>query len=259
MPQPRERPLLSLQRISKRFGHIEALSDVDLDVPAGCVTAILGDNGAGKSTLLKIIAGALEPDEGKILLDSRPVRLSSPRIANELGVQAVYQDLALCDNLSILLNVFLGRERVRARLPIVGGLLAADAMRNQAAHFLNELAIELPPVGTEVGRLSGGQRQAVAIARALLFRPRLLLLDEPTAALGSTQTNRLRALIGSLRDQGVGIVLITHNVAEALRIADRFVIFRRGRVAARMDSGTVSSEEILDSIAGDGGGAGREW
>jgi D-xylose transport system ATP-binding protein len=259
MRAPHERALLSLHGICKRFGHVEALRDVDFDVSGGCVTAVLGDNGAGKSTLLKIIAGVLEPDSGEIQFDSRPVRLSSPRIANNLGIQAVYQDLALCDNLSILLNVFLGRERRLATIPLLGGLLAVDVMQDEAAHFLNELAIELPPLWTEVGSLSGGQRQAVAIARALLFRPRLLLLDEPTAALGSRQTDRFRSLMGSLRDQGVGVLLVTQNLAEALRLADRFVILRHGRVASKLDGGTLGAEEILDAIAGDAGSRQRGW
>ena len=248
-----ERPLLSVRGVSKRFGYVDALRDVDLDVPSGCVTAVLGDNGAGKSTLLKIVSGVLQPDSGEIRFDSHRVSFSSPRAANDLGIQAVYQDLALCDNLSILLNIFLGRERRLVRIPWLGGLLAFDRMQDEAARFLAELAIELPPLSTEVGSLSGGQRQAVAIARALLWGSRLVLLDEPSAALGSAQTDRLRRLIRTLRDQGVGVLLITHNLVEAFLVADRFVIMRRGRIAATLDAGRVSSQDVLDAMTGDPG------
>ncbi len=246
-----ERPLLSVRGICKRLGDVEALREVDLDVPSGRVTAILGDNGAGKSTLLKIISGVLQPDAGEIEFDSRRVRLSSPRIANELGIEAVYQDLALCDNLSVLLNIYLGRERRGAKIPLLGGLLAFDVMEDLAARSLAELAIELPSLWTEVGKLSGGQRQAVALARALLWRPRLLLLDEPTAALGSKQKDRVRRLVRTLRDQGVAVLLITHNLAEAIHVADHFVIIRHGRIVARFDADQVNARGVLEAIAGD--------
>src|SRR5271165_5009787 len=248
-----ERPLLSARGICKRFGYIEALRDVDLDIPSGCVTVLLGDNGAGKSTLLKIISGVVQPDSGEIWFDTRLVNFSSPKAANDLGIEAVYQDLALCDNLSILLNIFLGRERLLVRIPWLGGFLAFDTMQDEAARFLAELAIELPPHSTEVGSLSGGQRQAVAIARALLWGSRLVLLDEPSAALGSAQTDRLRRLIRTLRDQGVGVLLITHNLVEAFLVADRFVIMRRGQIAATLDAGRVSSQDVLDAMTGDPG------
>ena len=249
------RPLLSVRGVSKRFGYVEALRDIDLDVPSGCVTAVLGDNGAGKSTLLKIISGVLQPDSGEIRFDSRRVNFSSPKLANDLGIQAVYQDLALCDNLSILLNIFLGRERRRITIPCLGGLLAFDVMQDEAARLLAELAIELPPLSTEVSSLSGGQRQAVAIARALLWGSRLVLLDEPTAALGSAQTDRLRRLIRTLTDQGVAVLLITHNLVEAFLVADRFVVMRRGKIAAVLDAGLVSSQDLLDAMTGDPGDA----
>jgi D-xylose transport system ATP-binding protein len=249
-----ERPLLSVRGICKRLGHVEALREVDLDVPSGRVTAVLGDNGAGKSTLLKIISGVLQPDAGEIQFDSRRVRLSSPRIANKLGIEAVYQDLALCDNLSVLLNIYLGRERRGARIPLFGGLLAFDVMHEEAARYLAELSVELPSLWSEAGRLSGGQRQAVAIARALLWRPRLLLLDEPTAALGSKQTDSVRRIIRTLRDQGVAVLLITHNFTQAIHMADRIVVMRHGRIASRFDAGQIDAQQLLEAITGEPAG-----
>jgi D-xylose transport system ATP-binding protein len=251
------RPLVSVRGVSKRFGEIEALRDVSLEITAGSVTAVLGDNGAGKSTLLKVISGALQPDMGAIFVDSRPVRFPSPKAANDLGIETVYQDLALCDNLSILLNIFLGRERRLVSVPWLGGLLAFEAMQREAIRLLTELAIDLPPVWTEVDRLSGGQRQAVAIARALLWGSRLLLLDEPTAALGAPQSDKLRSLIRTRREQGVGVLLITHNLDEAFRIADRFIIMRHGRVAATLVTGNISSQEVLREMTGASSGAQR--
>ena len=192
--------LLELRKMSKRFGAVQALTDVDLSVQAGRVTALVGDNGAGKSILIKIISGIVDADSGTYQFDHRPVRVDSPQAASALGIATIYQDLALCDNLDVVANLFLGHEEIGARL------LDETDMEQQATGVLRRLAVRIPSVRTQVASLSGGQRQSVAIARSLLGKPRVLLLDEPTAALGVAQTAQVLNLIRTLRDQGLAVV-----------------------------------------------------
>jgi D-xylose transport system ATP-binding protein len=207
--------------VSKRFGAVEALRGVDFEVDAGEVVALVGDNGAGKSTLVKIIAGIYQPDEGELYFDREPVEIKSPREASELGIATVYQDLALCDNLDVVANIFLGRELVADGLGLAMRQLDEITMEQRSLELLQQLSVTIPSVRSEVGTLSGGQRQQVAVARSLVGDPKLVLLDEPTAALGVPQKRQVQALIRRLREQGLGVVVISHNLAEVFEVADR--------------------------------------
>jgi D-xylose transport system ATP-binding protein len=214
--------VLSLRGISKNFGAVSALTDIDLDVHAGEVVALVGDNGAGKSTLVKILAGVHQPSSGSITFRGKPVTLDDPSVALDLGIATVFQDLALCENLDVVANIFLGRELSAARLDEV-------AMEVRAWTLLNELSARIPSVREPVASLSGGQRQTVAIARSLLLEPKLILLDEPTAALGVAQTAEVLDLIERVRDRGLGVIIISHNMEDVRAVADRIVVLRLGR------------------------------
>jgi ABC-type sugar transport system ATPase subunit len=234
-------PLLRLRGVSKSFGPVRALADVDLDVPAGAVTALAGDNGAGKSTLIKCIAGIHAPDAGDILWEGRPVALHNPADAAALGIQTVYQDLALCDNLDIVQNMFLGRERLRR------GQLDDVSMEQAAAHTLTDLAVTtVGSVRQTVGSLSGGQRQSVAIAKAVLWESRLVVMAEPTAALGVAQTTMVLDLVRTLARRGHAVLLITHNMLNLLDVADRVAIMRQGRVVDVRDRAGVDERILVD-------------
>jgi D-xylose transport system ATP-binding protein len=250
-PRPRtETPVLSIRGVSKRFGAVQALHDVDFEVHAGEVVALVGDNGAGKSTLVKIIAGIHQPDTGEFYFDGEPVELDSPREASELGIATVYQDLALCDNLDVVANLFLGREQ------IVGGPLSVTrqldeiAMELRSHELLEQLAVTIPSVRSEVGTLSGGQRQQVAVARSLLGDPKLVLLDEPTAALGVAQTRQVLALIKRLREHGLGVVVISHNLTDVFQVADRIFVLRLGEVAGNFVARETSRAEVVAAMTG---------
>jgi D-xylose transport system ATP-binding protein len=238
-------PLLALRGVSKRFGAVQALKDVDFEANEGEVTALVGDNGAGKSTLIKVIAGINLMDEGELRFDGRPVRLHGPKDASALGIATVYQDLALCDNLDVVANLFLGRE-------VVGGprLLREVSMEREASGVLKRLAVRIPSVRTQVASLSGGQRQSVAIARSMLGKPRMVILDEPTAALGVAQTAQVLELIRTLREQGLAVVVISHNLNDVFQVADRIVVLRLGRKVATLDSDKTSSDEVVAAITG---------
>ena len=217
-------PLLRLVGVGKNFGPVRALTDINLDVPIGQVTALVGDNGAGKSTLIKTIAGIWTQDHGEILWEGKPVRLHSPKDAADLGIATVYQDLALADNLDIVQNMFLGREPVRH------WVLDETRMEKEAKRTLADLSVvTVRSVRQPVGSLSGGQRQAVAVARAVLREARLVILDEPTAALGVTQTRVVLDLIRRLRDQGIAVLVISHNLNDVQAVADRVAVLRLGR------------------------------
>jgi ABC-type sugar transport system ATPase subunit len=220
-------PLLELRGIGKNFGPVRALSDIDLTVPAGKVTALVGDNGAGKSTLIKTISGIWQPDDGQILWKGRPVHLHSPKAATELGIATVYQDLALCDNLDIVQNMFLGREEVKHwQLNEIGMELAAK----QTLADLSVVTVR--SIRQPVGSLSGGQRQAVAVAKAVMQNAQLVIMDEPTAALGVTQTKVVLDLIETLSGRGIAVLVISHNLTDVMNSADRVAVLYLGRMAA---------------------------
>jgi D-xylose transport system ATP-binding protein len=237
-------PVLELASVSKRFGAVEALVDVDLALHAGEVVALLGDNGAGKSTLVSVATGVSPADSGEIRWQGRSVTIRHPRAAKALGIVAVYQDLALCGNLDVVANLFLGAEETS------GGLLDAAAMERRARDLFGALSVQLPSLHAPVASLSGGQRQAVAIARSMLGDPRLVILDEPTAALGVAQTAHVLDLIERLRDQRLAVLLVTHNLADVRAIADRAVVLRLGRNAGDYSVADTSQQEIVASILG---------
>ena len=237
--------LLELRKVSKRFGAVQALTEVDFSAQAGQVTALVGDNGAGKSTLIKIISGIVDADSGTYQFDHRTVRVDSPQAAGALGIATIYQDLALADNLDVVANLFLGHEEVSGVR-----LLDETDMEQQAAEVLRRLAVRIPSVRTQVASLSGGQRQSVAIARSLLGKPRVLLLDEPTAALGVAQTAQVLNLIRTLRDQRLAVVVISHNLADVFAVADTIVVLRLGRQVGVMDDRQTSSGEVVTAITG---------
>ncbi len=244
---PSSEPLLALNGYSKSFGAVDALKDVDLEVHAGEVVGLVGDNGAGKSTLIKAIAGVQPADEGETLFAGQSVSLNSPQAATGLGIATVYQDLALCENLDIVANLYLGQEVVD------GGphVLNETAMEQKTEELLASLGVTtIRSVRTEVARLSGGQRQAIAIARSLLGDPKLVLLDEPTAALGVVQTKHILELIERLSDRGLGVIVISHNLADVFEVADRATVLRLGRIAGDYKIGDSSHEEIVAAITG---------
>jgi D-xylose transport system ATP-binding protein len=242
-------PLIELKSVSKYFGSVIALNGVSFDVREGEVHCLLGDNGAGKSTLIKAISGAQPPDSGSATWDGRQVRLNTPHDATSLGVATVYQDLALAENLDVVANLFLGQEVV-ATIPGVH-VLDETAMEKKAVELLSSLGVTtLRSVRTEVGMLSGGQRQAVAIARSLLGDPQLVMLDEPTAALGIVQTAQILKLIERLRERGLGVIVISHNLANVFEVSDRIAVLRLGRMAATFKSDEATREEIVASMTG---------
>ncbi len=236
-----DEPLLRLVGVGKNFGPVRALTDINLDVPQGQVTALVGDNGAGKSTLIKTIAGIWTQDAGEILWEGKPVRLHSPKDASALGIATVYQDLALADNLDIVQNMFLGREPVRH------WVLDETTMEKDAKRTLADLSVvTVRSVRQPVGSLSGGQRQAVAVARAVLRQARLVILDEPTAALGVTQTRVVLDLIRRLKDQGIAVIVISHNLNDVQSVADRVAVLRLGRMAAVGPLSEFDAQSIVD-------------
>ena len=235
--------VLSLRGVSKSFGSVNALTGIDLDVAAGEVVAVVGDNGAGKSTLVKVLAGVHRADTGEITIRGRSVDIADPATAIQLGIATVFQDLALCENLNVVENLFLGRELSPGRLNEVG-------MEVRSWELLRQLSARIPTVRIPVASLSGGQRQTVAIARSLLGDPRLVILDEPTAALGVAQTAEVLDLIERLRERGLGVVMISHNMEDVRAVADRVVVLRLGRNNGVFDVESVSSEDIVAAITG---------
>jgi D-xylose transport system ATP-binding protein len=236
--------VLSMQGVSKRFGAVQALKDIELDVRAGEVVALVGDNGAGKSTLVKTIAGVYSPDEGHMTFDGKPVSVSNPAEAQHLGIATVFQDLALCDNLDVVGNLFLGRELHHHRA------LDEVEMERQSWKLLRQLSAKIPSVRIPVASLSGGQRQTVAIARSLLGEPKVVMLDEPTAALGVAQTAEVLNLVERLRERGLGVILISHNMADVMAVADRVAVLRLGRNNGVFHVSQTSSQDIIAAITG---------
>jgi D-xylose transport system ATP-binding protein len=251
-------PLLELRGVSKRFGAVQALTGVDFDVRAGEVVGLVGDNGAGKSTLVKVMSGIYVADEGEYRFEQRARSVSSPVDATALGVATVYQDLALCDNLDVVANLFVGHEEVSRGPGRVVRELDEASMEQQAAELLKTLTVTLPSVRAEVGLLSGGQRQSVAIARSLIGEAKIVLLDEPTAALGVQQTAQVLALIKRLRERGLGVVVISHNLADVFEVVDRIFVLRLGRKAGVYDVGDTTREQVVATITGAEFGNGEE-
>jgi D-xylose transport system ATP-binding protein len=239
-----ETPLLELKGISKSFGSVQALTDVDLVVHRGEVVALVGDNGAGKSTLIKTIAGIHGADSGEIIFEGEPVHISGPKDAAHLGIEVVYQDLALCDNLDVVQNMFLGRE---AR--DVFQRLKEPVMEQKTAETLKTLRVTtIRSVRQAVATLSGGQRQSVAVARAVMWNSKLVILDEPTAALGVAQTEQVLELVGRLAQQGLAVILISHNLHDVFEVGDRIFVLRLGRNAGVFDRKTTTQEAVVHAI-----------
>jgi D-xylose transport system ATP-binding protein len=236
--------VLSLAGINKRFGAVQALTDVSMQVRAGEVVALVGDNGAGKSTLVKVISGVYQPDEGDITFAGKKVSVAGPAAAQSLGIATVFQDLALCDNLDVVANLFLGQER------LAGPIMDEVEMEKEAWRLLRTLSAKIPSVRIPIAALSGGQRQTVAIARSLVGNPKVVMLDEPTAALGVAQTAEVLNLIERLRDTGLGVILISHNMADVQAVADRIVVMRLGRNAAEFNVEEATTAELVAAITG---------
>ncbi|MFB8006719.1 ATP-binding cassette domain-containing protein [Nocardia sp. NPDC058058] len=236
-------PLLQITGLNKSFGPVHVLHDVDLTVPAGEVTALVGDNGAGKTTLVKCVAGIHPSDSGEVRFRGEPAHLRGPKDAAALGIEVVYQDLALADNLDIVANMFLGRERGKP------WLLDEASMEEAARTTLASLGVRtVKSVRTPVASLSGGQRQTVAIAKAVLWNSNLVLLDEPTAALGVAQTRQVLDLVRRLAEQGLGVVLISHNLADVFEVADRIAVLYLGRMAAQVRTADVTHSQVVELI-----------
>jgi D-xylose transport system ATP-binding protein len=251
-------PVLALKGVSKSFGPVQALSDVDFEVHPGEVVALVGDNGAGKSTLVKTIAGIHAPDAGAISFEGSEVTIQGPSDAVDLGIATVYQDLALCDNLDVVENLFLGREeKVDGPVGFLGQLDEVE-MEKRTGELLENLAVTITDVRNEVGTMSGGQRQQVAIARSLLGEPKLVMLDEPTAALGVRQTAQVLELVKRLRERGYGVVVISHNLADVFEVADRIYVLRLGREVGDFRAGEVSQDKVVAAITGASGNGGGQ-
>jgi simple sugar transport system ATP-binding protein len=241
-------PILEVREISKRFGGVHALEKVSLDLHAGEVLALAGDNGAGKSTLIKTISGVHKPDEGVISYDGNPVTFENPQQARDHGIETIYQDLALADNLDAGANVFLGREVMKRVL----GLPVVDRkrMRKEAAETLRVLDILINRLDLPLRSMSGGQRQAVAIGRAIHWKAKVLIMDEPTAALGVPEQRKVKALVRSLKQSGVGVIFISHNLGDIFDVCDRIVVLRRGIVAGERWISNTNPDEIVRLMVG---------
>jgi D-xylose transport system ATP-binding protein len=243
-------PVLELRGVSKRFGAVQALSDVDFEVYAGEVVGLVGDNGAGKSTLIKSIAGIHPIDTGQIIFEGEVVTINDPQDAARLGIETVYQDLALCDNLDVIANLYLGREATQAIIPKAVETLDEVSMEKRAISVLRGLSVSIPNVRTLIASLSGGQRQSVAVARAVMWNSKVVLLDEPTAALGVAQSRQVLDLIRRLRDQGLAVVVISHNLADVFDVADRIIVLRLGQRVGTFQIKTTSREQVVAAITG---------
>ena len=242
-PAPDLHQVLALEGINKSFGAVAALTDIHLTVASSEVVAVVGDNGAGKSTLVKVLSGVHAPDSGTIRFAGDTVTLPSPQASIDRGIATVFQDLALCDNLDVVANLFLGQEKRKFNLDEIG-------MEVRSWELLRQLSAKIPSVRIPIASLSGGQRQTVAIARSLLGDPKLIILDEPTAALGVAQTAEVLNLIERLRERGLGVILISHNMEDVKAVADRVVVLRLGRNNGEFNVGHVSTEEIIAAITG---------
>jgi simple sugar transport system ATP-binding protein len=243
-------PLLTARQITKRFGHVQALREADFDVYPNEVVALIGDNGAGKSTLIKILSGTLHPDAGEIWFEGERVTIGSPLAARHLGLETVYQDLSLAPELTPAANLFLGREELRPGVLGRLGFLDNGTMERKATEALATLGIGLQNTATQVANLSGGQRQSVAVGRAVTWASKVVFMDEPTAALGVVQSQRVLELIRRVRDSGISVVLISHNMPQVLDVADRIEVLRLGRRVARFVAREATMEELVGAMTG---------
>ena len=248
---PGREPVLQVECLSKSYGGVKALTDVSLELHAGEVLALIGDNGAGKSTLVKCLSGVLAPDSGHIRLNGTEVRIDSPRDAHALGVETVYQDLALVETLDVASNLFLNRELI-SRRPLLRNLIWLDKRRmyRESEEILRSLRIRVPSVRQEVTHLSGGQRQAIAIGRAVAWGRHIVLMDEPAAALGVTQAEQVLDLVRTLRDQGVAVLFISHNMQQVIDLCDRAVVLRHGRRVADVPIAQSNARDLVDLLTG---------
>ena len=246
----RAQPILQARGIVKRFGHVEALRGVDFDAHAGEITALIGDNGAGKSTLVKILSGVYGPTDGTLLVDGQPVRFGSPSDAHALGIETVYQDLSVCQDLTPSANMFMGREAVRPGLLGRLGFLDNATMRRESALAFQKLKVQLKDMDAPIASLSGGQRQSVAICRAAMWAKRVVFMDEPTAALGVVQTARTLDLVRRIRDTGIAVVLISHNMRDVIQVADTVEVLRLGKRIATMRNDGLSVADLVGAMTG---------
>jgi len=241
--------LLETRDVVKRFGGLTAVDGVSLSLGEGEVLALLGDNGAGKSTLIKVISGVYEPDEGQLLVGGKPVAIRSPRDALALGIETIYQDLALAENLNVPSNIFLGRERMRKYLGLID-TLDHPTMHAESKKVLDRLDIHIPSLKSTIRTLSGGQRQAVAISRSIYWDARILIMDEPTAALGIAEQRKVLSLVRTLKDQGLGIILISHQMYDVYEVADRIAVMRRGKLVGERLVKDTTPDEVVGLIVG---------
>jgi len=241
--------VLLVRGLTKRFGGLTAVDRVDLDVRPGEVVGLLGDNGAGKSTLIKMISGVYHPDEGQIFFQGRDVKMGSPMDALELGIETLYQDLALAENLNVYSNIFLGRERTRLFLGLIP-VLDHNVMREESSKVLKRLEIEIPSLRSQIKNLSGGQRQAVAISRSIYWNAKLLIMDEPTAALGVAEQRKVLDLVRVLRGQNIPIIIISHQMYDIFSVTDRLAIMRRGKKVAERNTKETTPDEVVSLIIG---------
>ena len=248
-PTAATEPLLRVRGLDKHFGPVQALYQVDLDLPSGQVTALCGDNGAGKSVLTKCISGVYQPDHGQVFWEGQPVHIRTTRDASRLGIETVYQDLALCDNLDIVQNMFLGRERLRREL------LDEDNMERAAAETLASLRVTtVRSIRQPVASLSGGQRQSVAVAKAVMWNSKLVIMDEPTAALGVNQTRMVLDLLTRLRDRGLAVMVISHNLNDVFEVADRIAILYLGRMVIQDKASSLDRQRVVEYMTTGGKG-----
>ena len=246
-------PVLAARSVSKSYGGVAAVQNVTLEFPTGSVTAIVGDNGAGKSTFIKILCGVLQPDSGHLEVDGQQVRFTSPHTARALGVETVHQDLALADHRDVAENLFMGREISHRIGPVA--VLATGRMRKEASKAIADLQVRIPSVRQEVRKLSGGQRQAIAIGRAVHWGSRVLIMDEPMAALGLQEAGRVQDLIGRLRQRSITQIIVSHNLDHVFSLSTRIAVMRLGRLVGVKDTAATSHEEIVHMVAGLGSGA----
>ena len=243
-------PLLEARGITKAYGNVAAWTGINFKLFGGEIVGLVGDNGAGKSTLVKTLCGAHQPTEGQLLVEGEEVTFSSPKESRERGIEVVYQDLALANELSVAENIFLGREMKRAGFMGRIGTMDRKAMQSSAVATLESLAIEIKSVETRCGMMSGGQRQAVAVARAIMWGSKVLLLDEPTAALAVAESDKIAGLVAGVKDKGVGVILVSHNLPQVHELCDRVVVLLRGRVVTELHRGEYSIDDMVSWITG---------